>query len=131
MKLVKITVLYPDDKREIAKEAARKLHNISLHFWLQRQIDSLIRCAREQMPDRFGLPVELKPIDRIILQFLTMEGRHTDADLASATGLRLVTVRNSLSRLVRSGLVDVRDQGGKPDVNRGGNKKIYISVQEL
>lgn len=128
--MVKITVLYPDDKRQIAKEAARKLHNISLHFWLQRQIDDLIRLARERMPDRFALPVELKPIDRTILLILTTEGRRTAQDLQVETGVHAQTIRSSLDRLVRAGLIYVREQGGKTEEARGYRKKIYVSYQE-
>lgn len=130
MKLVKITVLCPEDKNEIAKLAARKLHNTSLHHWLQRQIDSLIRAAREQMPDCFALTVELTAIDRTILLILTTQGRRTAQDLQVETGVHPQTIRASLDRLVRSGLVYVREQGGKTEEARGFRKKIYISHQE-
>lgn len=125
---MKITVWLSPSDRKIATEAAPKIHNISLHFWLKRQIAKLINQAKSEYPDRFSLPVELRPVDRTILTFLMTEGNypHVDSDLAQELGLRLNVVRLSLARLEKAGLVEVRNQGGKPDVNRGGTKKIYI-----
>jgi hypothetical protein len=96
----------PTERAE-AHKAVRALYKTSLSNYLRQCLRRARSEAEKQFPDLFATSAlsQLRPIDRTIYRFLTMEGHRTLDDLIAETGLKRGGLKASLDRLIAADLV--------------------------